>query len=246
MDIKCRHVEQSLETLRTRLRPILGHSAPRVLEEAKSALRQSKRAYDQGQRRYWGFNIVPPDPLVFRETETQRIKVRTDLSIFMYWDSEPAPAPVELGVVIRVWSRDKRVSFRPNWDAKCIEDLIDPDKGRVILRFHFDLANPNQQGPRYHLQIGGNARDDEVHWFPKVLSVPRLLHMPVDLTLASELVASTFYPHEYKRIRREPQWRSSRHISQIHLLHGYFTEALGSIDKKASVLETLWNVPWNS
>lgn len=246
MKIRCRQVAQSLETLQSRLRPILGDDGPRVLKEAKSGLLVSKDQYDLGQRNTWGFRIDPPRPLVFRTTTTRRITVRTDLSTFIYWDREPAPAPVKLGVLLRVWSLDEGVYFRPQWDAQTTVDRIDPDKGRVLLRLHFDLANPKQQGPKYHMQVGGNAQDDEVHWFPQVLSVPRLVHMPVDLTLATELVAATFYPDEYKRFRREASWKSSRQVSQAHLLHSYFKEGLASIDKKKSLLDTLWNVRWNS
>ena len=114
-----------------------------------------------------------------------------------------------------------------------------------MLRVHFDLANPNQPGPRHHLQVGGNAQPEERHWFPKALSVPRMLHMPMDLVLASELIAATFYPCAYEKIRREPTWKGSRNVSQQHLLKGYFTKALKAVGENESVLDALWNKPWD-
>ena len=246
MKIRYKHVDQSLETVRTHLDSILGYSGPRVIAQARSDLRTTKSAFDNRQRSTWGFRIDPPDPLVFRETVVDRLRVRIDLFMYTFWDTEPAARPAQLGVVIRVWSLDHRVYFRPAWDAEGIEERINPNKGRVILRLHFDLANPHQQGPQYHLQVGGNPRDDELHWFPKALSVPRLLHIPVDLVLATELIASTFYPSEYRRIRREDLWKSSTTVSQSHLLHGYFTQALRAVKDNESVLEALWNVPWRS
>ncbi len=246
MKIKCSHVERSLETVQARLDPILGYRGPRVIAQAKSGLLESKRAFDKGTRPRWGFRIDPPDPLEFKETETDRLRVRVDLFMQAYWDTEPAQEPAQLLVVIRVWSLDQLVYYRPEWDAQRLKTQVNPQKGRVMLRLHFDLANANQPGPKYHLQVGGNSREDELHWFPKALSVPRLLHMPVDLVLATELVASTFYPKEYRNIRREDMWIYSRRVSQKHLLYGYFDEARAAVERNESLLEALWNVPWSS
>ena len=246
MQIRCSEVERSLETVGTRLDSILGYSAGGVIARAKSGLRVSKEQFAKGAQSRWGFRIDPSEPLEFRETETKQLRVRVDLFMQAYWDAEPATQPAHLAVVIRVWSLDDFVYYRPDLDAQRLKDLIDPFKGRVILRLHFDLANAEQPGPTYHMQVGGNSRDDELHWFPKALSVPRFLHMPVDLVLATELVASTFYPREYKQIRREDMWTFSRRISQTHLLHDYLEKAQTALRNNNSVLEALWNVPWDS
>ena len=114
-----------------------------------------------------------------------------------------------------------------------------------MLRVHFDLANPKQPGSEYHVQVGGKSLQEELHWFPKSLAVPRLLHMPVDLMLASELVAATFYQSDFRDIRREGSWTGSIRVSQQHLLKEYFTDALDAVENGKSVLETLWNVSWD-
>ena len=246
-------VEQALEIVDGSFRPILGPQASSVIARAKSILKESHEAFVESKRQGrrerpvhpWGFEIHPENPLRFRDTDVDGLKVRVDLFLAAYWADNPGEVPSDLRVVIRVWSLDPHVYFREPWDAARLEDECSPDRGRVMLRLHFDLANPHQPGPRHHLQVGGNARPEELHWFPEALSVPRLLHMPMDLVLASELIAATFYPDAYRKIRREPAWTGSRKVSQQHLLKGYFTEALEAVDTDESVLDALWNVPWD-
>ncbi len=253
MGITAGQVQQSLETIDSRFRPILDDGAGAVIVQAKSMLLESKEAFDvsqqQGRRerptRPWGFRIGPNNPLRFAKTMVNGLDVRVDLFLSAYWEEEPAERPVDLRVVIRVWSLEPQVYFRKEWDAPALEHKTNPDTGRVMLRVHFDLANSGQAGPHYHLQVGGNARPDELHWFPEALSVPRMLHMPMDLVLASELVAATFYPDAYKNIRREPAWTGSLRVSQSHLLEGYFGEALAAVRDNKSVLDSLWNASWD-
>ena len=64
-------------------------------------------------------------------------------------------------LVLRIWSADEAIMYREQYDSELIGELVtarsNPLKERVMLRCHFDLANPNQDGPLYHLQIGGNG-----------------------------------------------------------------------------------------
>ena len=202
------------------------------------------RYKQQGTTGRWGFTIDPERPLKFKVTEVNRLKLRADLAICAYWDSQPAQRPSELNVAIRIWCLTPGVYFRERMDAPRLEDAIDPMIGRVMLRIHFDLANQGQSGPEYHVQVGGNPQDDGEPWFPEALSVPRLLHMPMDLVLAAELIVATFYPMEYKKLRREGTWKNSRRKSQEHLLPEYLDQATKAIEGNSSVLEALWNVEW--
>jgi len=253
MALRAKHVEQSLETIQSRLRRILDDRAPVVVEKAKSMLRESKRQWDESQRqgrrerqlRPWGYSIHPSEPLRFKPAQVDGLRLRVDLATKALWASEPATRPAHLGVVLRVWCLDPQVCFREEWDQPGLSDDINPEIGRVMLRVHFDLANPGQPGPTYHVQVGGKPLAEELHWFPQSLSVPRLLHVPVDLMLAAELVTATFYPREFEIIRREHSWKGSRRVSQEHLLDGYFSDALSSVRSNKSVLETLWNVSWD-
>ena len=252
MEIRARQVQQSLETVDKRLKPILDDRSGVVIAQAKSKLRVSKCQYDESTRqrrqerpiRPWGFSIEASNPLRFKTTEIDGLKLRVDLFLRTYWCAHPAEQPDQLSVVIRVWCLDQRIYFREKWDASGIEGETEPDNGRVMLRIHFDLANTSQPGPKYHLQVGGRQHCGELHWFPEALSVPRMIHMPMDLVLASELVAATFYPDEYRDLRREDLWSAARKVSQQHLLHGYFEEAFAAASNNKSVLEALWNVPF--
>ena len=248
MEITAAQVQQGLETVRKRLYAILDDRAEIVIEQAKSKLRDSKCQHDASRRQRpkgppkpWGFYIPPGDPLRFRETKVHGLKLRVDLFLKEYWADEPAEEPCELNVAIRVWCLDPHIFFRENWDSRGLESQIDPESGRVMLRIHFDLANPNQSGPKYHAQVGGNQRPGEFCWFPEAIDVPRILHTPVDLILASELVAATFYPNKYEQIKREDAWKGSRRVSQKHLLQGYFEDALAAVQSDESVLDALWN-----
>ena len=192
----------------------------------------------------WGFRIEPEAPLRFNEAIVDDLRLRVDLFLCSFWDSNPAEMPVDLNVAVRVWALDSHVYFREDWDAERLGSDIPSNTGRVMLRMHFDLANPAQAGPKYHVQIGGNQRQEEFHWFPQSLSVPRLLHPPMDLVLASEMIAATFFPDDYKEIRRESSWVHSIRTSQMHLFSGYLAQATDAMSKETSLLEALWNVPW--
>ena len=236
-----------------RLQPILADDAANVIEKAKASLMQSAKQHVESVRQErkgrrvqpWGFSINPDQPLRFKETGSDGHRVRVDLFSRAYWDTEPADAPTELTVAMRIWYLDKRVYFRDRWDAPRIKDEINVHRGRVMLRVHFDLAEPGQPGPRHHVQVGGKQHAGELHWFPDTLSVPRMLHMPYDLVLASELVAATFFPDEYRRIRREPTWKYCMRTAQQHLLPGYLQKAANAVSNGESVLDALWNCSWD-
>ena len=249
MEIRVAHVQRSLETLGSRFNAILEPSSSGVLLQAKSMLLQSKARFDarQGQQsagqaiRRWGYIIGPDNPLRFREVEIDGFRLRIDMFLRSYWEEHPAEKPSDLTVAVRVWCLTERMYFRPEWDAPELEGQIDPEYGRVMLRVHFDLANSGQSGPVYHLQFGGVQHPGELNWFPEALSLPRLLHTPVDLVLATEMIAATFYPLQYKALRREPLWKNCMRVSQNHLLRKYLEQATKAVDSGDSLLEAVWN-----
>ena len=250
MEINYADVLRSLRTVKDRFGSIHEGTNYGVLEEAEYMLRYTKAQFDESTRqgrieraiRPWGFSIHPDDPLKFQRRIVDGLELRVDLFLRTYWNSEPAERPCQLDVAIRVWCMSQDTYFRPEWDAQRLRSAVDPNTGRVMLRIHFDLANSGQEGPQYHVQVGGNPREDELSWFPEALSGPRLHHTPMDLVLATELIAATFYKDDYKGIRREPTWTSALRTSQDHLLAEYFQCAMGAVTGKKSVLEALWNV----
>ena len=251
MELRPAHVEKSLVTVRSRFTSILEPSSQSVIEKALSMLRQSKAEYHGQQSRQsnrrspprWGFSISPDDPLRFKEAIVDGLRLRIDLFLHSYWETDPAQEPCYLTIAIRIWCLSQPIYFRPDWDAPGIDELIDPNNGRVMLRIHFDLANQGQPGPKHHLQFGGVQHAGEMNWYPETLSLPRILHTPVDFILAIELIAATFYPSQYKTLRREPSWVNCIRDSQAHLLSSYLRRAIDAVHGGNSLLGELWNLP---
>ena len=252
MQINPADVETGIEATLNTYGSILDDRAHYVLNRAKIGLKTSAAEFLARSRENrglpsleWGYSISPFEPLGFDLTEVDNLYLKVDLFLKSYWGSNPAASPTSLNVVIRIWSLDEHLYFRKEWDAKRLSTGIDSNTGRVMLRLHFDLANPAQPGPKYHVQIGGNPRENELHWFPESLGVPRILHPPMDLVLATELIAATFYPECYRNLKREPLWKSAIKTSQAHLLADYFDSARKAVTDGNSFLETQWNIQMN-
>ena len=194
--------------------------------------------------RPWGFEIVPDNPLRFVPTLVKDLPVRIDMFMKVLWNEDPAQEPCYLTSVMRVWALNPNLYFRCDWDAAHLKNRIVESRGRVMLRVHFDLANDGQTGPRHHLQFGGTQHADEWHWFPDSLTVPRLPHTPMDIVLLAELIAATFYPDDYMKIRSEPAWKREMRASQSHYLRSYLETAKNALESEVSVLESLWNFDW--
>jgi hypothetical protein len=128
-----------------------------------------------------------------------------------------------MNVVVRVWCLDMAVSHREKLDALELREVIEKAGRRVMLRYHFDLAEDTQSGPRFHLQVGGNSMPDETCWLPETISIPRIGHHPLDLALACELVALNFYSAEAGRIFRDATIRGVVRDSQAGLLRDYYS-----------------------
>ena len=250
MSLSPDQVSKSLQTIGGRLYSILESEAPAVLNGAKAMVSSSSAAHRASVRnrrrgiatKPWGFRIEPDSPLRFKKTNINGLNLRVDLFLKSYWNSDPGFMPCELTLVIRVWSLDEHIYFRDDWDAERLSSDINPNTGRVMLRLHFDLANQGQPGTKYHLQVGGKPRDDEFHWLPDSLGVPRILHPPMDLVLATELIAANFYPEAYEEFKREAMWVDSMRTSQEYLLAGYFGQAAKALNNKKSLLDTFWNI----
>ena len=247
------HLIRSLTMIKRRLRPCLEIGAKGVIDTAIAGLKKSKKDYDKFQKRKdllkkpvndWGYEIVTP-PLRFKETTCKGYRLRPDIICNFRWQEEGA-LPTTQELVLRVWSSDEQLIYREGYDSEAIFDqLTAPYNGlqeRVMLRCHFDLANPKQSGPRYHLQIGGNPRDGEQCWYPKELDLPRLIHQPFDLVLLCELVVANFFPNEYGELRQKPDWHWAVTTSERYLLEEYYAECLAAVrDKKRTLLGALWN-----
>lgn len=240
-------VKQSLNIIHGEFAPILDRSsATRVLQ---NAVNQAKNTYDlyqnyEGKTHYknviteagWGFNITRTDPLRFERTLISKYPFRIDLTCEFSWVGNE---PTKRNVAVRLWALNRGMFFRDEWDAERIR--AGALNERVMMRFHFDLAEPNQSAPLSHLQIGGVADGNEYCWLHPKIEKPRFAHMPMDLVLVCELIGATFYEQDYRKISKSAQWKGEIRKSQQALLKDYFEECLNAIASDKSVLtDCLW------
>ena len=237
-----------LNSIRDRMQRILAGNAGQILGEAAEQVRGSA---DKAKKQYrakprsnptWGFSISAERPLEFREVESKGLRFRVDLYCDLAWTHPSGAIASPRNLVVRVWSRETALIFRPEWDSEQVRQRIHEPRGRVMLRHHFDLANQGQEGPTYHVQTGGGARGNEVCWLLEAVDLPRIAHPPFDLLLACEMIAANFFPAEYRQIRKDPTWVGSLRVAQESCYRQYFEQCNGAITANESLLSSLWNV----
>jgi hypothetical protein len=89
-----------------------------------------------------------------------------------------------------------------------------------LTRQHLDLANREQAGPVWHLQLGGlpseGARPTH-EW----LDVPRWPSHPLDFALTVELTVYNFFSEAWSRLKTSNPWRLWIHRSEELVLSHY-------------------------
>jgi len=242
-------VLKGLNIINSELAGILDRAtATQVLQSARTDVQSSYELYKtyvkQTHQKHeivesgWGFSIRQR-PLQFGKTVISGYPFRVDLTCEFRWQGENGEKYIKRNIAVRLWSLSKDMIFREDWDSERLRALS--LKERVMMRFHFDLADPQQSAPLCHLQIGGIAADHEHCWFHPKIEKPRFPHMPMDLVLACELIAATFYEQSYRRIRKSGHWRGVLQQSQVALLKDYFEGCLRAINERKSVLtDFLW------
>lgn len=104
---------------------------------------------------------------------------------------------------------------QPAWDESPLGasvitlEVFGVEAEELLERHHLDLANagsPGQAGPVWHLQIGGNPAGSvdptETGWF----DLPRWPTAPMDLTLAIEFLAYSFFPEKWAQLNDRGDW----------------------------------------
>ena len=249
--MKVTQIKTGLQELKRNFQNILDDSAY-VIDRAIAELESTKEKFDEWQRKthapgkgpqFWGYEIHPEKPLCFKlSTAIEGLNIWVDLYCKAVWQKEE-DMPITQEICLRIWSDSIDFIFRHDIDSEEIfnklADSILPK--RVMLRFHFDLADEGQPGPKYHLQFGGNARPGELCWFPEALKLPRLAFPPMDLILVCQLIAANLYWEEYSQFRETPEWLNALRNSQEHLLKNYYEDCLDAIEQGNSLLDNLWN-----
>jgi hypothetical protein len=217
-------LKSELQAIRERLTEadVLDESAGIVLDSIVAqvdAMRSPKK---------WRFVITQQRPLRFRTCTTADCKdVKFDTTVDI---SGVFPAPVngapskEHSVVVRVWTTDPAVWFVEQLDAARLLTDVDPAKGRVVHRFHFDAASSPDE-PWSHLHVGGrNRHDDECFRFPEDQALPRFFHHPMGLIQACEFVLYHFFPTVYLVVSEEESWKFALTGSQGAYLDKHWTK----------------------
>lgn len=115
--------------------------------------------------------------------------------------------------------------------------------GEPLARWHFDLANPSQEGPKLHMQYGGrfgNHRSTDMK-----LKVPRWHSPAMDLVLLTEIVAANFYTDIWKEVRDMPNWCKYIHQSQKICFESYINKMSKTMNASScTILNEMWCDRW--
>jgi hypothetical protein len=250
--VKIETIISEVETIRALFAPILSDSYKRVVGAALSNLNKQKESLSKtgkkAEKPPWKLVIPPSDPLAFRSTEDEAA-VKHDLEVDLACSlSEPDANGIPKGehnIAVRVWSTKGSLCFREEVDAAELRKPIEAAGRRVMLKFHFDLANKDQEGPRHHLQIGGKAHIGDHHWLPDNWKLPRFVHVPVNLVLVCEFLGRTFYPAQFKKISQDATWihavQEAEKTYVFPYLKGLPYVTVDLKKRKDSLFASVWN-----
>ena len=231
------NVRQALTAIQNRLQSVLDQSASRVLADASAQMVVTTTAKGKSRKTAWRLTVSRESPLRFRQCIVDGLRIQADLSCRLEWDQ----GIKSQDLLLRIWSQDEHICFRDQYDAAIIRARLATPPSRVIARYHFDKANAGQDGPSFHLQYGGNPADEELFWHPEAFAWPRILHHPMDLVLACEMVAANLFAAEYRQIAKDPTWRAAIRNSQTHFVDDYLTKCRQVVGSGSSLLASLWN-----
>ncbi len=159
--------------------------------------------------------IPKEHPLKFKLSNECGCKLHVDIYCRIQGEIEPKrfdDVKFKLySVAFRIWSHDKGISYRNEWDADELEQKLRKQEcKRVVKRFHLDLRDKNTHLPEplYHLHFGGTTGEDEYFWLPKKIVEPRFHYFPMALVLMCEFILMNFFPAESRDLREGPEWKS--------------------------------------
>ncbi|KMK63906.1 hypothetical protein [Puniceibacterium sp. IMCC21224] len=123
------------------------------------------------------------------------------------------------------------------------------DRTRECPRWHFDLGNDGQSGPRLHMQYGGHYHADRR--LDPSFKVPRWSAFPLDTILLLEVVAANFFEEQWKSALRDDRTilkhvKVSEELCYKPLsdkLQHYLTDP--AIGRNATFLRSCWNDDWH-
>ncbi len=250
--MKLEDVVREVETIRDAMSPILANESQNVISAVLADLSDQKKKRDalskKATRPPWTVIIKPTKPLVFIGTDDEtavKHRLEVDLACTISQPDKDGTAQGEHNIAVRVWSKDGTAYFRETLDAEALRAPLEQQKRRVMLRFHFDLGNKDQEGPRHHLQIGGKGQASEYAWLPENWKLPRFAHHPVNLALVCEFIGRTFFPKAFGKIEQEPTWMNTVMIAERTYLLPFLRSipyvTVNTDQHKETFLSWAWN-----
>lgn len=186
----------------------------------------------RGSEDVWSYTIPKSEPILFSPTILKsdtivRPRLLVDIQTCVVADGLSCPFE-QLNTTIEICDSDNSASRGPR-------------------RWHIDLANRDQEGPRTHLQDGGHWIGLSGREVEGQLDVPRHQSPPLDLILAAETIVANFYREEWSELRKSDTWNFF--ISQSQKLcytayYNQFGDALNS--DRHSILDRLWVDSWTT
>ncbi|MBZ0292113.1 MAG: hypothetical protein K8L99_06045 [Anaerolineae bacterium] len=240
-------VKNTLRTVQRVYKPILDVTSTNVIDQAIGQLEESHESFIAEKSASWGYMIFHDFPLRFKPSPETGYEPVVDIYCDIQW-TERQGIPAKQDIKVRAWCTPDKLGYREDFDSLEICDKLTSSHshpGRVISRFHFDRVNneqgrSNQYHPRYHIQVGGNAPEYELSWFPKGFDLPRISYHPMELFLTCQFVAANFFTEEYASIREKGEWKTYLWQVQKTMLAGYYEKCLSIINSKdVSLLDGL-------
>lgn len=181
----------------------------------------------EGQKKNpaWNYSITPTDPIRFSPVATKKT------------DYVQPSLQVALGVT---GGHENGIK---GYFSLLNTTLEIHSEGRLIDRWHVDLANEGQAGPVFHLQHGGHSSGSTMRQTEEILSVPRWMHPPMDLVLACELVVANFFQKTWLQLRKDPKWMSLVREAETFCYTDYFnafSTHYSDPKRNETMLQKLW------
>jgi hypothetical protein len=120
--------------------------------------------------------------------------------------------PVRIDLSCDTSFRRPRPEQADNWQARPLltstvtVELVDHASETLLERHHHDLANPEQVGPIWHLQYGGNPAGSVPPLSTSWIDPPRWAVPPMDLKLLAEAIVYNFFRDEWEELNRRDEW----------------------------------------
>lgn len=188
-----------------------------------------------GKSKTWRYSVEPSKPLKFCPFYNEQLKKHVFPIIYSKLQITDKPAGGNL--------------LPPFTELVSTLEIKEVDTGALVHRWHIDLANKKkgettyQDGPLYHLQVGGHSPSGErVNDFK--IKEPRWLHPPMDIVLLCETIIANFYEDKWNAIKNQQGWKECIHFSQLLCYEIYFDKINDSLTRKEPILNSTWATAW--